>query len=699
MYGLGTTCSSPHHELIRYHSSLSPFPNMEEGLCEYDIYNASPSPLPSGTKKKQDPSGSQTRHNKKIEGKEWMEQNKKKLLEKVDWTGISIQQPIQLKYESVGNDKSVGRRRKISDGQVRQRGVRIQQRATSPFIRLINSRQITVFHAAEQKDIPCEKSEWGIEPRDEVRISIGGKPLHTGTGLKLPQHDAQTDFFQKSLGCPSDIMLLDEDGPRGEDAQHSSRGQELYSKSGFATPEESRAQAGNRRDQLASKTSSSHSSITSPCWRTTINGESDAAIGNQGSSSVTWTAGDRAVKAARLAKHTKRIRQSRKPPPGTKSFHGPPWSLCPADACESGLEVVHDEISIRSRNSLESSSYPSHLSCVGAHASNNAKGLYQILRGDSRMLIVRSSPDKLYHPRPQLARPKILDSDPLDIGSTVAELGAAQPIVPPSRAPDEEMWKGWINSLNDSDPEEPTELWGQREDCRSIYISPGISTLARRAEKNDHISSDIISLTPEPSCELDEKSADSGEQKEPPDEYSRGTKITKDSSPLVPTPSYRNALQPRPQAGILKPVDKIGAEEAAWKIFVCPDDDESEDEKQIKLPWRAPSPPFRLEASSGVKQPSRIPGPVCRLQTTPNSSLRVHICTETSIDTQTTRSDPDSIRRDTVPIPFISSSPTQGNCTSNHVTLGTIAPSSSPRPVPTRVPSHKKRKGVARRTR
>jgi hypothetical protein len=711
---------SPDGELASYPRRLR---HREDELHEYDIYNAySHSQLPPAKRKRGAPS-SQSRDSCSVEEQGSVDLRKLRILEKNDWTGMSIQRPIQLIYESAGNGERVCKRRRIPGSQVRQHSALGQQRVASPFARLRRLQSMAAPHAAKQSPDHDMHAEWAAELRDEVRISIGGKPAHTKARSRLAKRNTSIDSLQQSKGCPSDVMLLDDDGLSREDPQIFSQGQEARLKSRFSTLEELRALARSWGYRSASGTTGSHNYVVPHCQRAPSSRKLDMPIeqgfglgllDRQYDFSARMADDIVASEAPALIRREDNIYQFRNRLPATTLFHGLPRYLCSGYPYEPRSEPVRGgqetAFGLRQGNSTQSSSQPSYTSDIGAQAPKYTQELRAVLQDGSRTLVVRSSPRKLYHPRPQPSRPKILDSDSLGADSTSAQLGVARPLVPPSQVLDQEIREAWIDSPNDTDTEKPVGFWGHKGHTNSISISPRIGALTHHAARYDrHLSLDIRSKPG-----TSQKGSERGNTEEREQLYSRsedelirepkisciGQKGTfaKELDLIIPAVDYRNSPLSRPRAKISKPVDEKSDEEKAWKKFVFPSDDESEVETpitpQLKVPRLLSRILSQTKTNSRVKAskrpskiPCSIPKPPC--QTMPNSPFEVHLSAGTTTSTRPTLPSSNRIIRHVTPSQLTSSVSAPGCCMSNRAVCGTNESlSSSRRSLLTRVPSY-----------
>jgi hypothetical protein len=707
-------CQSPDGKLAGY---PRPLRYREDKLHEYDIYNASPHPQPPPARRKRGPSSSQTRDSCLVEEIGSVDVRKTKILEKNDWTGLSIQRPMQLRYESAGNDKRVGKRRRILGSQVKQHGALAQRRVASPFAGPRKLQSMTTSHAVRQNPNPSMYAEWAVEPRDEVRISIGGKPAHTKARFHLPGRVTPMDSLQQSEDCPSDVILLDEDGLSGGDPLTLSQ---AHLESKFSTLEELRAIARSWRYRSVSRTTGSHNYVVPHCRRASSSRRADILIekgislellGRQYDFSSRMSDDIITSEAPALMGCEDNIHKFRNHFPTTMLSPGPLQYLCSGHPYEPGLEPVCDgrvtletTLSLHRENSARSSSQLSYTSNVNSQA---FKHTHAVLQDGSRMLIVRSSPRKLYHPRPQPSRSKILDSDSLVADSTAAQLGVAHPFIPPSQALDQEAREAWIKFPNDANTEEPTGFRGHENDPHSISISPGISTFAHHALRhNRHLSLDI---RPKPGTSQEGSERGETEEQEQAHSHSEGEVIeeprissigqkgmfAKELDLIIPAADCRNSFLSRPKAEISEPVDKKNDEEKAWKKFIFTSDDESEVETAVtpqpKITHLLSKTSSEVEVIS--KRPSEIPRPIPNppSQSTPNSSLKVHLSAETIIATQPTLSSSGRVTRHVTPSQFASGVLKPDCCTSNNATFGTNASLSSPRRfLPTRAPSYRK---------
>jgi hypothetical protein len=176
---------------------------IEHSSTPDDLYDATPPPR-DGKRKREASVISFERGD--VVKEDSVSEKRRRILQRSDWVGSSIQQPVQLAFSYPEHGGDIGRRRRITDGH-RARFTSNQTFTASPFTK----RQRVI---SPQNPITYRYQHPNTKP--EVRISIGGRvvPPDISSSTVPSRHhgySGRTRVQTLSQRASSDVMLLDND--------------------------------------------------------------------------------------------------------------------------------------------------------------------------------------------------------------------------------------------------------------------------------------------------------------------------------------------------------------------------------------------------------------------------------------------------------------------------------------------------------
>lgn len=611
-----------------------------------------------------------------------LEERRRKILRKIDWVGANIQHPIKLRFVATGNDGRLGKRRKITARHQNQVGAIAQSMVTSPFLKARLQRRIQDLSKAQTSNIGINTE--GL-PKNHVRISIGGRQIVAGVGSRTSQSKSLRNHLFSSQASASDVMLLDGEDLNRQPLQER-REQLSYPEfspallvieNGSLIPSSPRSLPIRtpHRKQILPPYDKSSEAVDRLC----------AAIPDdlEGRILTSWTDQDKSA-----------LNMSLQFEDNTNDFCGPIDQPMPFPANShpnlatlraAGVEkfpgltkkksAEANQIPSRGTNPEISSPLTGYITDISKQLSLSARKLQSIARDKSRRIAYIGSHPEILHPKPLTLRTsqvlRSISSEPA--GSTVAQIGAAEPIATTSQMLDEEIWKTWVLSSENDDITEESRI----EEEPTVSISPGISNYehqspqknSKQQEENDNkdlsdcqdTSRDINNYN-QPMRKLRVGGhAEVGGQ-----DIRTGTKQTHRTSinneqilSKEKVLDYKNLFLLRPKK-ILSPASisvRVENPDEAWMKFILSEDEVDNEEEILK----------NLDQRNAI--------PPAAIQSVPESSLIAHPSTETTLSTQphfdtlsVTDSiiTPGNIGQDTT------ASSAEDHRTSNHTTQGSI---------------------------
>lgn len=441
---LGPTSSRQDYEITSKPAVESDLPRRipsvqvkREYVPEEDLYDATPSPR--HRKREREESGSISNpEDDRLPDEESMSTKRRRLMMKGDWVGIGFQRPPPMTFGASRQQDKVGKRRRVTDGHQARYNTK-QAIITSPFVKKLHP---TFVEPSSVQPSPRIKSG-----RNDVRISIGGKVVPPGISSssvysKKTGYHQHTPLSERPQTRSSDVMLLDnEEGVfcgieshrglvTGETKCYDTERREYYSL--YVHPNLHGAHHHPKNEALVRTSSYSSASQTH---------------GNQEAEERQST---RLVqdKVQRQSMHNQKRQQRTR--------------LSVSDVVDSPRSAKP-----KNRRDVESR------------------------RPESRRKStpIYSSSVSLQHPKPQSSKvSSILRSASTDLdGSTAAQIGRENPVVPASQILDNEAWESWLAPLQDEQSDDQEESVANH----GISISPGVSAAPTYQQPGRGISSDV----------------------------------------------------------------------------------------------------------------------------------------------------------------------------------------------------------------
>lgn len=345
---------------------------------------------------------------------EILRRKKLKLLRDTDWLGLHLQEPVKLKYASIGVDDNIGKRRRLKPG-----------------------------HEAryEKHYIPSSPAHRSYDAVSQVRVAIDGKESRVGVSSSAaPQSHGRAPPPLSSQS--SEPMLLEE--RLGSEASYVASGQS-----------ESRQQAHHRFGSHRSNQRAQNAYNEAP-----LEHEKEAPPRRENLSLLVTAP----IKQRRLYETA--------PSFSSSSIRKRAEELgCAPDGDSSGDNFKSPFLSLPSSGHHSSQELPALPRPVSPAPQRNSDDARKKAR-----LIMPSSPPVLHHPVPRRATSKVLRTNSIEIASSVAATVGEVPKQTETAKKEDDMWKNWLDedAADGSDPGLGLDETDKEQDNQRS-ISPGVS--------------------------------------------------------------------------------------------------------------------------------------------------------------------------------------------------------------------------------